>query len=96
MQYNFEWDPAKAKQNIRRHKVSFQRATAIFRDPYMISIFDEEHSQEEDRWITMGKDDNGIVLVVCHTFRKIEDSLFTIRIISARKATKRERKQYEE
>ncbi|MDM8550384.1 BrnT family toxin [Desulfobacterales bacterium HSG2] len=96
MRYNFEWDPVKSKRNIRKRKISFQRAATIFRDPYMISLFDDEHSQEEDRWITIGRDSNGILLVVSHTFREADTSLCYIRIISARKATKQERKQYEE
>ena len=61
MRYNFEWDPAKAKQNIRRHKVSFERATTVFRDPNQISIFDENHSNDEDRWMTLGLDRNGVL-----------------------------------
>ena len=96
MRYNFEWDTTKAKQNIRKHKVSFQRAGTIFCDPHAISIFDDEHSQEEDRWITIGRDSGGILLVVSHTFREIDVSSCRIRIISARKATKREIKQYGE
>lgn len=96
MHYNFEWDPMKAKQNIRKHKVSFERAAMIFRDPYMISMFDDEHSQSEDRWITIRRNGNGILLVVSHTFLEINTSLCNIRIISARKAVKYERKQYEE
>ena len=96
MRYNFEWDTTKAKQNIRKHKVSFQRAGTIFCDPHAISIFDDEHSQEEDRWITIGRDNGGILLVVSHSFGEIDVSSCRIRIISARKATKREIKQYEE
>ncbi len=96
MRYYFEWDPAKANQNILEHKVRFQRAAEVFKDPHAISIFDDEHSQDEDRWITMGKDNIGILLVVSHTFRKIEEKSCRIRIISSRKATKNERKQYEE
>ena len=96
MRYNFEWDHRKAKQNIRRHKVSFQRAGTIFLDPHAISIFDDEHSQEEERWITIGRDNSGISLVVSHTFRKIDTSSCSIRIISARKATRGEIKQYKE
>lgn len=95
MRYDFEWDPAKAKQNTHKHKVSFQRAGTIFHDPHAISIPDEEHDQEEERWITIGKDSNEIVLVVSHTFQGIDASSFSIRIISARKATKKERKQYD-
>ena len=96
MRYYFEWDPAKANQNILEHKVRFQRAAEVFIDPHAISIFDEDHSQDEDRWITIGKDNSGTLLVVSHSFRKIEEESCGIRIISSRKATKNERKQYEE
>ncbi len=68
MRYNFEWDPVKANENIRKHKVNFQRAGTIFRDLHAISIFDEKHSQEEERWITIGRDTREILLVVSHTF----------------------------
>ena len=96
MRYYFEWDPDKADLNIRKHKVSFQRAAEVFKDPHAISIFNDEHSQEEDRWITMGSDYNGRILVVSHTFSRIDEGSFRIRIISSKKATKNERKQYEE
>jgi len=56
LQYNFEWDPYKAKQNLRKHKMSFERAAEAFLDPLAISIYDDEHSLDEDRWITIGKD----------------------------------------
>jgi uncharacterized DUF497 family protein len=96
LRYNFEWDPKKAKGNKRKHKIGFQRAATVFRDPYMVSIFDDEHSGTEDRWLTLGTDENGILLVVSHTFHKISPSQCNIRIISARKATKTETDQYEE
>ena len=96
MRYNFEWDPIKAKENIHNHNISFQRAGTIFRDTHAISIFDDKHSQKEERWITIGRDNSEILLVVSHTFREIDASSCSIRIISARKATKKERKQYEE
>ena len=96
MRYNFEWDPTKAKQNLRLHQVSFERATTIFRDRLMLSVFDEEHSGDEARWTTIGSDESGILLVVSHTLREHSATLWTIRIISARKATKKERQQYEE
>ena len=54
MQYNFEWDPKKAKANRKKHKVSFGEAATAFKDPRAISIHDDEHSTDEDRWITMG------------------------------------------
>ena len=94
MQYNFEWDPTKAKSNLRKHKVSFERASEVFLDPLILSIFDEVHSKEEERWITIGKDQNNVTIVVVHTFRDTDEENSTIRIISARRATKREDKQY--
>lgn len=94
MQYNFEWDPAKARSNFRKHKISFERASEIFLDPLMLSIFDETHSTNEERWITIGKDRNDITIVVIHTFRETDVDDSTIRIISARRAAKREDKQY--
>ena len=95
MHYNFEWDPYKAKHNLRKHKVSFERAAAIFLDPLAISIYDEEHSSEEDRWITIGNDHTNNVLVVNHTFHEENIDNCKVRVISARKATKKEIKQYE-
>ena len=94
MQYNFEWDPEKAKKNYRKHKVSFERAVQMFLDPNMLSIPDEEHSETEERWITIGVDGNGVPLVVVHTFKELNDETVLIRIISSRKATKVEQKQY--
>lgn len=95
MQYNFEWDPYKARHNLRKHKVSFERAAEIFLDPLAISIYDEEHSSDEDRWITIGKDQTNNVLVVIHTFHEENIDNCKVRVISARKATKKEIKQYE-
>jgi len=94
VQYNFEWDPTKAKSNVRKHKISFERASEIFLDPLMVSVFDEPHSADEDRWITLGKDRNNVTIVVVHTFREIDSDNSSIRIISARRATKSEDKQY--
>jgi uncharacterized protein len=94
VQYNFEWDPTKAKSNVRKHKISFERAAEIFLDPFMLSVFDNTHSTNEDRWITLGKDHNNVTIVVVHTFRDIDPDNSTIRIISARRATKREDKHY--
>ena len=94
MQYNFEWDPDKAKKNYRKHRVSFERAAQVFLDPSMLSIFDEEHSETEERWITIGVDGNGVPLVVVHTFKDVNDDTVLIRVISSRKATKPEQKQY--
>ena len=65
--YNFEWDPEKAKTNYRKHGVNYEEATTVFRDPTAISIFDDEHSEKEERWITIGISNAGRLIVVCHT-----------------------------
>ena len=96
MRYDFEWYPKKARGNIRKHKIRFERATTIFRDPNLLSIPDEEHSKMEERWITIGLDESGVILVLSHTFLRVEGKASTIRLISARRATKQETKQYEE
>ena len=96
MRYDFEWDIKKAKANSRKHEVSFERATTIFRDPNLLSIPDEEHSESEERWITIGMDESGILLVLVHTFTRTTTESARLRVISARKATKTEAKQYEE
>jgi hypothetical protein len=94
-QYQFEWDPVKAQRNEKRHGVPFERAATVFLDPAALSEFDEPHSQDEERWITLGLDRTGILLVVCHTFCEETETSARIRIIAARKATKNEAKQYE-
>ncbi|MGZ6276627.1 MAG: BrnT family toxin [Syntrophales bacterium] len=95
MRYNFEWDPEKAKQNLQKHKVAFDNAAEVFLDPLAISIFDEGHSVDEERWVTMGRDKRGMMLVVMHTFIIHGRDTRKIRIISARRATRNETKQYE-
>ncbi len=93
--YHFEWDAAKAASNRRKHGVSFDLAATVFRDPLMISIPDGEHSESEERWITLGQAENGKLLVVIHTYHEISANAATVRIISARPATKHEQRQYE-
>lgn len=88
---DFEWDDAKAAANRRKHGVSFDEAATVFDDP-LVSIFqDEEHWVVEDRWIAIGISGRGRLLVVSHAYR--EDRT---RIISARKATAKEAREYEE
>jgi uncharacterized DUF497 family protein len=94
-QYEFEWDPVKARQNLRKHRVAFERAATIFLDPDALSEFDEEESADEDRWTTLGLDRTGVLLVVCHTYREEKEESARIRLISARKPTRNETKQYE-
>lgn len=86
---NYEWDPNKAKSNYKKHGVRFADAVGAFEDENAITIEDEHKG--EDRFITIGRDFLSRILVVVYTFRDI-----VIRIISARKATARERKMYEE
>ncbi len=97
-EYHFEWDPAKAIRNAREHRVSFERAATVLLDPRAMSIFDVEHSEKEERWITLGLDRAGALLAVCHTFREEKESgresKAKIRLISARRANRREAAQY--
>jgi len=96
MNYNFEWDINKARTNLSKHKISFESATSVFRDERAISISDEEHSEDEERWIIIGVDEATRTLVVIHTFISIDKNSCNIRLISARKATKKEQKIYKE
>lgn len=89
----FEWDLRKERANIQKHGVTFEQASYVFADPFALNLYDPEHSEGEDRWVLLGKSLNEVVLVVVHTF-KDEDGVEYVRIISARKATKRERQAY--
>ena len=87
----FEWDPEKAARNLAKHTVSFHEAGTVFGDPLAITFSDPDHSEDEDRFLTFGHSSEGRLLVVSHTDR----GDFT-RIISARRATRKEWKLYEE
>jgi uncharacterized DUF497 family protein len=90
------WDAPKAEANIAKHGVTFAEAATVLLDPLAVTIFDAAHSQEEDRWFTLGTSSDGKLLAVAHTFQEQSDSVpTTARIISARPATRREREQYE-
>lgn len=88
---NFEWDENKARINLRKHRVSFGEAASVFNDPFSITIVDPDHSIEEERYIDIGMSVRGRVLIVCYTERGTN-----IRIISSRKASPTERREYEE
>ena len=88
---SFVWDGKKAESNQKKHKISFEEAQTDFSDPNARMIFDPEHSGKEDRFILLGISSGLRVLVVCHCY--IEDDM-VIRIISARKANKKEQNQY--
>ena len=86
----FEWDPSKASENLRKHRVTFEEAATVFGDHLSMTAPDPDHSTEEDRFITVGSSSRNRLLMIAHTERG--DS---IRIISARELTPRERRQYE-
>lgn len=87
----FEWDPDKAERNLKKHGVSFQEATTVFADPLSVTIPDPDHSQDEERMLLLGMSIAGTLLVVGHTERGER-----VRLISARLATRRERRDYEQ
>jgi uncharacterized DUF497 family protein len=87
----FEWDENKNQANIRKHGVDFRDAAYVFSDPCSLSIPDDEHSEDEDRWVLLGNNLSGQTLLVVHTFRRSD----VARIISARKATPSERNMYQ-
>jgi uncharacterized DUF497 family protein len=88
---DFEWDDAKAEVNERKHGVSFTEAMTVFADSLSLTGFDPDHSVDEDRYITMGLSVAGRLLLVSHADRGEK-----VRIISARKASRRERRDYED
>ena len=89
--YEFTWDDNKCASNIRKHKISFEEARDVFYDPYAMYMTDDDHSDEEERLLVLGLSNKLRVLMVCYCYR---DSNSIIRIISARKATKREQNIY--
>lgn len=86
-----EWDPVKAVANLKKHGIDFVEARSVFADERAKLIADPDHSEAEDRFILLGLSLNLRLLVVCHCYREKNN---TIRIISARKATKPEARQY--
>lgn len=88
----FEWDPAKARRNFKKHDVSFDEARAVFFDDFAKQFYDEEHSGDEERFLLLGMSNRSRILLICHCELESDD---VIRIISARKATLKERQLYE-
>ena len=86
----FQWNAAKAESNIKKHGVAFEESLTVFYDPLAATFVDSQHSEGERRLITIGLSAAGRLLVVCHT-----DRARSVRLISARVATKRERKRHE-
>ena len=83
----FEWDPAKARANVQKHGVSFEEAQTVFYDEFAVQFFDEDHSSGEERFLMLGMSSGARLLLVCHCEREVGN---VIRIISARRATRRE------
>jgi len=96
MFFDFDWDADKARTNLQKHEVSFRLATSVFRDPLALTIFDGEHSDNEERWVTLGRAQNEQVLVVVHTSAEVSATELHIRIISARRAEPAEVRDYEQ
>jgi len=88
----FEWDLPKAVANLKKHQVSFEEAKSVFYDEFAVQFFDEGHSSDEDRFLLLGMSSSAKLLIVCHCEREHGE---VIRIISARKATKRESSFYQ-
>jgi len=88
----FEWNAVKAATNIKKHGISFDEAKSVFFDEFAVQFFDQENSETEDRFLMLGMSNESNLLIVCHCER---DDGNTIRVISARKATKNESKHYQ-
>lgn len=91
----FEWNPGKAETNEKKHGILFELAQSVFNDPFHISILDQKDNNEE-RWVTIGLAADISTLVVVHLYKTLQNDTELIRIISARRATKKEAKTYEE
>jgi uncharacterized protein len=93
---DFQWAPAKALCNARKHSLTFDQAAIVFLDAFVLSVYDEANSENENRWFTLGYDGNGRLLAVAHTHEVTGPVNIQVRIISARMAVRRERRCYEE
>jgi uncharacterized protein len=95
MRFEFSWDTAKARGNLGKHGVSFDTAMGVFRDPLALSQIDTGSDAGEERWITIGVSGAAGIVLVVHTHIELQDDRVAIRIISARRPTKREINQYQ-
>jgi|GEM_PF-42393 len=95
LQLHFEWDPAKESANVRKHGIQFLSAQSAFHDPLAISRQDDETVSVEERWVTIGQTAELTLVVLVHTYEPLEEERVRIRIISARRATAHERRNYE-
>jgi uncharacterized protein len=93
--YEFDWDDIKAEANAAKHGVAFLEAMTVLTDPLAMTMFDGDHSDDEERWVSVGRSAQGALLVVIHTFVSTGERSALLRIISARPVTRQERQQYE-
>lgn len=96
MRIDFDWDPAKAASNLAKHGVSFREAMTVFTDPFIHSMLDPDHGADEERWVSLGESSTGNLLVVVHTWRELDPFRTAVRVISARRPTRKEARQYRE
>lgn len=89
------WNPTKAKINRAKHGVTFAQAATVLLDPLAITVFDAAHSDDEERWFTLGRSRQGNLMAVAHTYQVTGPNAARVRLISARPATRHERGQYE-
>lgn len=89
------WDPAKAAANLAKHGVAFAQAATVLLDTLAVTVFDAAHSQDEERWFTLGMTSDGKLLAVAHTYQATGPNSARVRLISARLASRNERWQYE-
>ena len=95
VQFDIVWDDAKAESNLLKHGVSFALTATVMLDLLALTVFDDEHSEAEERWFTLGQTSDGRLLAVAHTYQMLETNIARVRLISAREATRTERQQYE-
>ena len=94
MKLAFEWDAAKAQSNLAKHGIALEQAATVLTDPLALTVFDAEHSTDEERWFTLGMSQEGKLLALSHTFVTTAPDQARVRLISAREATRNERRQY--
>jgi uncharacterized protein len=95
MEFDFEWDANKAASNLAKHGVAFAEAATVLNDVLSLTVFDAAHSTFEERWFTLGMSSSGQLLALSHTFAQTGDASAKVRLISARAATRHERRSYE-
>jgi len=93
-QIQFEWDENKAATNVRKHGVTFEAASTVFRDPRLVTLADVRHSETEERWFSIGWANNGTILAVAYLWSDSGPGVTTVRLISARQATQNQIRSY--